>query len=239
MGLKDRLLQAKCKVGAHSGEWKQLATGSCDEQRTCVNCGAVSNRIDHHLSGWAYTDDPAAPACTRERHCQRCPVAEQEVKHTMEWRALDRYSAPCLQSHVCSRCGLQEGAPRMHHRWDSGEFTEGARMVVFTCKVCRATELRNRMLCPSSSRGVSHSPWASGHISDSRDGGGVRLACRVMQCRLRPAAAGIAAVLRTGWRCRVVARRRVPCLPACAPLPRFASPVLMPGRPVAGPRWHR
>lgn len=153
MGLKDRLLQAKCKVGAHSGEWKQLAAGSCDEQRTCVNCGAVSNRTDHHLSDWAYTDDPAAPACTRERHCQRCPLAQQEVKHTLEWRAIDRYSDPCRQAHVCTRCGLMEGTTRMNHRWDSGEFTDGARMVVFTCKVCRAEELRNRMLYPSSSRG--------------------------------------------------------------------------------------
>jgi hypothetical protein len=153
MGLKDRLLQAKCKVGAHSGEWKQLAAGSCDEQRTCVNCGAISNRTDHHLSDWAYTDDPAAPACTRERHCQRCPVAQQEVKHTMEWRAMDRYRDPCRQTHVCTQCGLTEGTTKMNHRWDSGEFTDGARMVVFTCKVCRAEELRNKMLYPSSSRG--------------------------------------------------------------------------------------
>jgi hypothetical protein len=146
MGLKDRLLQAKCKVGVHAGEWKQLAAGSCDEQRTCAHCGTVSNRTDHHLSDWAYTDDPAAPACTRERNCQRCPLVQQEVKHTMEWRALNHYSEPCRQSHVCTRCGLTESTTRMNHRWDSGEFTDGARMVVFTCKVCRAEELRNRML---------------------------------------------------------------------------------------------
>jgi hypothetical protein len=143
MGLKDRLLQAKCKVGVHSGEWQQLAAGSCDEQRTCAHCGEVSNRTSHHLSDWAYSDDPAAPACTRERQCQRCPHVEQEVKHTMEFR----YDYPgrhevCRQRLDCTRCGFTEGTTHLNHHWDKGVVSSddgGYRLrKIYTCLNCKA-----------------------------------------------------------------------------------------------------
>lgn len=143
MGLKDRLLQAKCKVGVHSGEWQQLAAGSCDEQRTCVHCGEVSNRTSHHLSDWMYSDDPAAPACTQERQCQRCPLAEREVRHTMEFR----YDYPgihevCRQRLDCTRCGFTERKTRLNHHWDDGVMAsdDGGYRVrkIYTCWNCRS-----------------------------------------------------------------------------------------------------
>jgi hypothetical protein len=155
MGLKDRLLQAKCKVGVHSGEWKQLAAGSCDEQRTCTHCGEVSNRTDHHLTDWAYSADPAAPACTRERHCQRCPQMQQEVKHTMEFR----YDYPgrhevCMMRADCTRCGFTEGRKTLRHHWDRGvdPFDDGhhypSGKKVYTCEICRLQVVRDSSQLP-------------------------------------------------------------------------------------------
>jgi hypothetical protein len=148
MGLKDRLLQTKCKVGVHSGQWTQLAAGSCDERRTCAHCGEVSRRTDHHLSDWAYSADPAAPACTRERHCARCPLAEQEVKHTMEFR----YDYPgwhekCLMRLDCTRCGYTENKKLLAHQWDRGSepgYEDGhpALKKVYTCEICRKQVIR-------------------------------------------------------------------------------------------------
>jgi hypothetical protein len=148
MGLKDRLLQAKCKVGVHSGEWQQLAAGACDEQRTCVHCGEVSQRTDHHLSQWAYSDDPAAPACTRLRRCERCPLVEQEVKHTMEFQ----YGYPgrhemCMKRLDCTRCGFTQGNTLLAHRWDRGsepgyEGANPALKKVYTCEICRLQVIR-------------------------------------------------------------------------------------------------
>jgi hypothetical protein len=148
MGLKDRLLQAKCKVGMHSGEWKQLAAGSCDEQRTCGHCGEVSHRTDHHMSDWAYSDDPAAPACTRERLCQRCPNVEQEVKHTMDWRYdYEGRHEKCLMRLDCTRCGFTQRKTLLAHRWDRGsepgyEGAHPALKKVYTCEICRAQVIR-------------------------------------------------------------------------------------------------
>jgi hypothetical protein len=143
MGLKDRLLQAKCKVGVHSGEWKQLAAGSCDEQRTCAHCGEVSNRTDHHMSDWAYSADPAAPACTRERRCQRCPHVQQEVKHTMDWQYdYEGRHEQCRMRLDCTRCGLTEGKTLLAHRWDLGVeprdsgYDYSTRIKVYTCEIC-------------------------------------------------------------------------------------------------------
>jgi hypothetical protein len=142
MGLKDRLLQAKCKVGVHSGEWRQIATGSCNEQRTCAHCGTVSNRTEHHLSDWAYSDDPAAPACTQERHCQRCPQAEQRVEHTMTFR----YEYPgrhevCRQRSDCTRCGFTDGHTYLRHHWkDPVPVAELGK--AYACQICGAVIVR-------------------------------------------------------------------------------------------------
>jgi hypothetical protein len=154
MGLKDRLLQAKCKVGAHSGEWRQLAAGSCDEQRTCGHCGVVSSRTEHHLSKWAYSTDPAAPACTRERRCERCPELKQEVKHTTEWR----YDYPgrheqCRKRLECTRCGFTDGTTVLAHNWDGGSEpgyigSNPALKKVYTCKMCRLQVARNASAFP-------------------------------------------------------------------------------------------
>jgi hypothetical protein len=143
MGLKDRLLQAKCKVGVHSGEWKQLATGSCDEQRTCAHCGVISHRTDHHMTDWAYSTDPAAPACTRERHCGRCPLAEQEVKHTMDFRYdYEGRHEKCMMRLDCTRCGFTERKTLLAHHWDQGVVREDyygydRPKKVYTCEICR------------------------------------------------------------------------------------------------------
>jgi hypothetical protein len=163
MGLKDRLLRAKCKIGAHSGEWLQVAAGSCDEQRTCAHCGLVSSRTEHRLSGWSYVTDPAAPACTRERHCQRCPDMEREVKHTMRWRAdYPGGHEKCMKRHDCTRCGFTEGRTMLAHQWqpDPGtgnfspagqvfgtdnNFPAGPVMSSYTCMNCltRVTRYQN------------------------------------------------------------------------------------------------
>jgi hypothetical protein len=143
MSLKDRLFQAKCKVGMHSGEWEQLAAGSCDERRTCVHCGDVANRTEHHMSDWAYSADPAAPACTRERHCGRCPHAQLEVRHTMEWqRDYEGRHERCRVRLDCSRCGFTEGRTKMAHRWDMGTASPGSGLgnsmptKTYTCWTC-------------------------------------------------------------------------------------------------------
>jgi hypothetical protein len=146
MGFKDRLLQAKCKVGAHSGEWTQLATGSCDEQRTCVHCGVVSNRTEHHLSSWADSTDPDAPPCTRERRCERCPHVQQEVKHSM--RPVFEYEGRheiCRARIECTQCGFTEGRTMMAHRWgDAVEFfDDDGRKKAYTCIICRARIVRD------------------------------------------------------------------------------------------------
>jgi hypothetical protein len=163
MGLKDRLLRAKCSAGFHSGEWKQIAAGACDEQRTCVNCAEVSNRTEHHLSDWEYSADPAAPACTQERRCQRCPLVERDVKHTMEWQYIHTEEAGlkaagtvllgreerCRQALVCSRCGLANGKSAIRHRWDAGfevrEARSGEIKRLYTCMQCGREDIRGRM----------------------------------------------------------------------------------------------
>ena len=146
MGLKDRLLQAKCKVGAHSGEWKQLAVGSCDEQRTCVHCGVVSNRTEHHFSGWADSIDPDAPPCTRERRCQRCPHVRQEVKHTMGhvYEYEGRHDM-CRARIECTRCGFTEGRTVLAHQWSDAVyfFDDYQRKKAYTCMICRRQIVRD------------------------------------------------------------------------------------------------
>jgi hypothetical protein len=150
MGLKDRLLAAKCKIGVHSGEWKQLAAGSCDEQRTCVHCGQVANRTDHHMSDWAYSADPAAPPCTQERHCERCPEMRQEVRHTMQWRYdYEGRHEPCRQRLECTECGFTEGKTMLNHNWsDPVEWSEDGTVYrlkkLYTCEVCRRQVARDR-----------------------------------------------------------------------------------------------
>jgi len=146
MGLKDRLLQAKCKVGAHSGEWRQIAAGSCDEQRTCAHCGTVSSRTEHHLTNWDYVDDPAAPACTQECHCQRCPLAEQRVEHAMSFR--HHYAGlheACRQREDCTRCGFTQGRTRMSHVWNKPVEFEGDYSIrkVWACMACEAKIVRD------------------------------------------------------------------------------------------------
>jgi hypothetical protein len=167
MGLKDRLLRAKCSAGFHSGEWKQIAAGTCDEQRTCANCGEVSNRTDHHLSDWAYSADPAAPACTRERSCQRCPLVDRDVKHTMEWQYVHTASEKglqaamavlsgrreqCRQANVCSRCGQTDGKTRIMHRWDNGhDYQEDAYrplQTLYICLHCGLEDIRGHLQPP-------------------------------------------------------------------------------------------
>jgi hypothetical protein len=156
MGLKDRFLQAKCKVGVHSGEWKQLAVGSCDEQRTCAHCGEVSSRTDHHLSDWAYSEDPAEPACTRERLCQRCPQVQREVKHTMDWRYdYEGRHERCMKRLDCTRCGFTEGKKLLAHHWDRGSEPgyQGANPTlrkVYTCEICFLQVARNASAFPPS-----------------------------------------------------------------------------------------
>ncbi len=168
MGLKDRLLRAKCSAGFHSGDWRQIAAGSCDEQRDCVHCGNVSTRTDHHLADWVYATDPAAPACLMERRCQRCPQVERDVKHTMIWgyveltekpptsgwdaagrallRGLGGRAERCRQHYVCTRCGVTDGKTIIKHSWDSGtRFLNdvGHPKMVYICKICGTEDVRN------------------------------------------------------------------------------------------------
>jgi hypothetical protein len=156
MGLMDRLRQAKCAVGVHSGQWQQVAVGACDEQRTCANCGEVSRRVDHHLSDWAYSSNPAAPPCTQERRCQRCPQAQQEVKHTIEFTYdYPGYHEPCRMRAECTRCRFTDGTTLLAHKWDRGSEpgyvgSDPAPKKVYTCKLCGKQVLRGATAFPPS-----------------------------------------------------------------------------------------
>jgi hypothetical protein len=167
MGLKDRLLRAKCSAGFHSGEWEQIAAGSCDEQRTCISCTEVSARTAHHLTDWAYTDDPADPACLTVRSCLRCPLAEWTMRHTMEWMFVNPVNpAPgsgweavklvmkgpaekCRKGYICTRCGFTDGKTMIQHRWGPGAElpVENGRQpkVLYTCEICRTEDVRRRL----------------------------------------------------------------------------------------------
>jgi hypothetical protein len=181
MGLKDRLLRAKCSAGFHSGEWEQIASGSCDEQRTCVHCAEVSARTDHHMAGWAYADDPAVPACLKERRCQRCPLVEQEIQHTMQWTYVHPVNpAPesgwaavkmvmkgraeqCRQGNICNRCGFTDGKTIIRHVWDLGtdlpvEIGRHPKRV-YTCEICGAEDVRNKLLSRAGIRAIEAVAW--------------------------------------------------------------------------------
>lgn len=168
MGLKDRLLKAKCAAGFHSGEWKQITAGSCDERRDCSHCSEVSTRTEHYLTNWAYAQDEGAPACLQERHCQRCPLIEREVKHTMNWTYVNPIDGPpvesawdavskvlkgraekCRQGNICSRCGYTDGKTMIKHTWDTGtelpQEIGRRRKIVYTCDICRTEDIRNML----------------------------------------------------------------------------------------------
>jgi hypothetical protein len=116
-----------------------------------------------HLPDWEYSADPAAPACTRERRCQRCPLVERDVKHMMEWQYIHTDETgwkaagtvllgreeQCRQALICSRCGLADGKSAIRHRWDAGFEVEEARTGeikrLYTCMHCGREDIRGRM----------------------------------------------------------------------------------------------
>ncbi len=107
------------------------------------------------MSDWAYSADPAAPACTRERRCQRCPHVQQEVKHTMDWQFdYEGRHEKCRKRLDCTRCGFTEGKTLLAHAWDQGRVDDSdySRVrKVYTCQSClKQVERRTDSLPPRS-----------------------------------------------------------------------------------------
>lgn len=138
MGLKDRLRQAKCATGFHTGEWQALASDSCDEQRVCSICGNVSTRVQHDLADWQFVGERSTSGCLAERRCNRCGVAERENQHSMD-REYVR-SRSCRQRHVCSFCGYTNGKTFIEHEWGELIKIEGRTGHYRYCLRCDAED---------------------------------------------------------------------------------------------------
>jgi hypothetical protein len=116
------------------------------------------------VTDWAYADDPTAPACLQERHCQRCPLVGREVQHTMQWTYVNPFNpvvesgwaavkmvmkgsaGKCRQGNICTRCGFTDGKTMIRHSWDLGidipeEFGRRPKRL-YTCEICRTEDVR-------------------------------------------------------------------------------------------------
>ena len=88
MGLKDRLLKAKCAAGFHSGEWKQVAAGSCDERRDCAHCGEVSTRVGWRgIKGVVPVAVPVVPVQGKRCHLLVADLYSGRVRRGVQFSA--------------------------------------------------------------------------------------------------------------------------------------------------------
>lgn len=115
--VKGWIGKAKCRLGAHAGDWAYAATQDCTLLRICSRCGAASHRTRHCWAAWEYR---TAADCQQARRCDRCDESQERVTH--EWGQA-RYQAEgsCDRMQVCLRCG--EGRPaQVLHMWGSEEY---------------------------------------------------------------------------------------------------------------------
>ena len=105
------------EVGALGHNW---VDATCDEPRTCANCGEAS--------GEALGHDWSEATCTEPKTCSVCGETEGDaLGHS--WN-----DATCTEPNTCSVCGETSGVA-LGHKWNAATCTEPK-----TCSVCGETE---------------------------------------------------------------------------------------------------
>ena len=103
-GAKEMGERALCFAGLHSGEWKYVNHGSCEQKYVCIrlHCDHTDTRKLHESwSSWLYFKQNS---CLKERHCIRCKAREEKEIHQSwtEWEYTAKNN--CDQVRNCERC---------------------------------------------------------------------------------------------------------------------------------------
>ncbi len=101
------------------GEWKYVASDSCERIRVCKRDGYEERRVGPHQFGeWKYV---ASDSCERIRVCKRDGYEERRVgPHQFgEWK----YVTSSEQIRVCKRDGYEEKRHHHQHSWTIVEYT--------------------------------------------------------------------------------------------------------------------
>ena len=70
-----------CGLAFHDWKWIQNNPGGCEEVRTCMRCGAVSERRqNHNYDDWVYVQPGL---CAQVRTCSRCGQQESKTEHDL------------------------------------------------------------------------------------------------------------------------------------------------------------
>jgi hypothetical protein len=129
---KDFFDKGKCALGFHTGEWRYLQEGSCQQTRICLRCQVASQQLVHAWKSWDYekSDD-----CRMARRCGRCAEAETKVEHV--WGSpIYASEQSCALVRPCSRCEETSAAGNAHV-WQSWSYdaADNCSQIV-TCSRC-------------------------------------------------------------------------------------------------------
>ncbi|HEX6436528.1 MAG TPA: lipocalin family protein [Candidatus Binatia bacterium] len=129
---KDLFDKGKCALGFHTGEWRYLQDGSCEQTRICSRCRVASQQLVHPWQTWDYE---SSNDCRMSRRCGRCAEAESKVEHV--WASpIYASEQSCALVHPCSRC--KETSPAGNaHVWQSWSYdTANNCSQVLGCSRC-------------------------------------------------------------------------------------------------------
>lgn len=137
---KDLFDKGKCALGFHTGEWRYLQDGSCQQTRICSRCKVASQQLVHAWQSWEYekSDD-----CRMARRCGRCAEAETKIEHVWASPVYESEQS-CALVRPCSRC--KETSPAGNaHVWQSWSYdaADNCSQVV-TCSRCGASGSERR-----------------------------------------------------------------------------------------------
>ncbi|MER7270391.1 hypothetical protein ABT344_19065 [Micromonospora carbonacea] len=120
--LKAAFGKAKCRVGAHDGEWTYVADGECGMRMVCRRCGVPQTRTTHRYGDWRYTG--ADDDCAASRTCRRCSHAEHRDRHEFGSPVYVR-DGSCEVMKVCQRCGEEDrGLYFREHQFEAAYLDE-------------------------------------------------------------------------------------------------------------------
>ena len=146
------LRSARHNLGFHTGDWEFEAPDSCLQTRRCTGCSDVSKRVHHQLSAWVYRYPREANLCTKDRTCEKCPLAESTHEHTFVRHYIEQVTERkdlrwarirlrrCEQLNACAYCPTIERGTIIKHFWGDSVWSERDARYYHHCLRCGEVE---------------------------------------------------------------------------------------------------
>lgn len=116
------------------------AKATCEDPKTCENCGETKGEAKGHEWG--------TPVCGEPLICEECDEEGETVEH-------DWFEATCEEPKTCKACGETEGDP-LPHDWADATYDAPK-----TCNSCGGSEGEPLKAPSASNLGISYEDYAA------------------------------------------------------------------------------